>query len=321
MSTPKTNWKELSHTAEAKQAEQEIARLKRELEIAHATLHEMKTAPRPAPPLAVPPSSRRSPDDLIRVIIPDTHGALMDRAAVATMLSHIKLLDPHEIVLLGDHVDCGGFLAQHHVMGYVAETDYTYVEDLAAANSFLDSLHKVAPRARYHYLEGNHERRVETWCVTQTLRNPKDSKGLRQLLAPEFRLDLATRGIRYYRQSEFYDGLPVPGVIKLGKCFFFHGVSTAKNAVAATQDRIGSNCVFGHTHRAQSDITRRISTGIVGSWNPGCLCNLQPLWQHTAPTNWTHGYAVQLVAKSGDFLHLNIPIIDGQSNFPALFHL
>jgi predicted phosphodiesterase len=246
---------------------------------------------------------------------------LIDKTALAAMLADIKVLDPHEVILLGDHVDCGGFLAQHHVMGYVAETDYTYEEDLSASKAFLDALRAVAPRAKIEYLEGNHERRVETWCVTQVLRHKKDAEGLRRLLAPEFRLGLKERGISYYRQGEFYDNLPVPGVIKRGKCFFFHGVSTAKNAVASTVDKIAGNCVFGHTHRAQSNIVRRISTGIIGSWNPGCLCQLQPLWQHTSPTDWSHGYAVQLVAETGSFLHLNIPIIEGESHFAALLKL
>ena len=264
---------------------------------------------------------RRSGSDIVRVIIPDTHGCLIDKQAVAAMLTDIKALDPQEIILLGDHVDCGGFLAQHHVMGYVAETDYTYEEDLDAAKTFLNALQAAAPRARIEYLEGNHERRVETWCVTQVLRHKKDAEGLRRLLAPEFRLGLKERGIAYYRQGEFYDNLPVPGVIKRGKCFFFHGVSTARNAVSATVDKIAGNCVFGHTHRAQSNIVRRISSGVIGAWNPGCLCQLQPLWQHTAPTDWSHGYAVQLVAEGGAFLHLNIPIIEGESHFAALLKL
>jgi len=263
----------------------------------------------------------RCAGDVVRVIVPDTHGAKADGAAVSALLADVKTLDPHEIILLGDHVDCGGFLAQNHVMGYVAETAYSYEQDIEHANAFLDALQAAAPRAKVEYLEGNHERRVETWCVTQTLRHSRDADGLRQLYSPEFRLRLRERGISYYRQGVFYDKLPVPGVIKRGKCFFFHGISTAKNAVAATQDRIGGNCVFGHTHRAQSELMRRVGTGIVGSWNPGCLCELQPLWQHTAPTNWTHGYAVQLVAPDGGFLHLNIPVIDGETHLGSLLKI
>lgn len=320
MAKPQTDWAGLQREEADKAHAQQVAKLTRELEETRATLKRTLDARAVRIPTSKEARERQA-GDVVRVIIPDTHGAKADKRAVAALLADIKVLRPHEIIMLGDHVDCGGFLAQHHVMGYVAETSYSYEEDVEHANGFLDAVQIAAPGAKIEYLEGNHERRVETWCVTQTLRHAKDAEGLRQLYAPEFRLRLASRGISYYRQSVFYDGLSVPGVIKRGKCFFFHGISTSKNAVAATQDRIGGNCVFGHTHRAQSELARRVGTGVVGSWNPGCLCELQPLWQHTAPTNWTHGYAVQLVSQDGGFLHLNIPILDGETHLPSLFKI
>ncbi len=315
-----TKWSEVERQSAENRHRSELESLRNELEHTRATLARVKAARAVKLPAPRATSKRRA-DDLVRVIIPDTHGCKADRGAIAALLADVKTLNPHHVVLLGDHVDCGGFLAQNHVMGYVAETAYSYEDDIEHANGFIDALQKAAPSAQIEYVEGNHERRVETWCVTQTLRHSKDADRLRELYAPEYRLRLAARGISYFRQGVFYDGLPVPGVIKRGKFFFFHGVSTSKNAVAATQGRIGGNCVFGHTHRAQSEISRQVGTGTIGAWNPGCLCELQPLWQHTQPTNWTHGYAVQLVSKSGDFLHLNVPIVNGASNFAALFRL
>lgn len=297
----------------------ELERVRKQLALA-VTSSELARKIR-VPRLRAGRASHRTAGDRVRVLIPDTHGAKVDRLALAALLADLRTLDPDEIIFLGDHVDCGGFLAQHHVMGYVAETAYSYEEDIAHANALLDAVAAAAPRARLEYLEGNHERRVETWAVTQTLRHGRDSEMLRRLVAPEFLLKLKARGIPYYRQGVTYDGLPVPGVIKRGKCFFFHGISTAKNAVAATIARIGGNCVFAHTHRAQSDISRMVGTGIIGSWNPGCLCEMQPLWQHTAPTNWTQGYALQLVRPGGAFLHLNVPVLAGQTHLASLFKL
>lgn len=315
----KTKWSEVQRNAEAKAHAQEVAGLRLQLDHATAQIERMERAKR-AKIIAATPLRKRDPGDVVRVVIPDTHGAKCDRAAIAAMLSDIKALDPQEIILLGDHVDCGGHLAQHHVMGYVAETAYSYEDDIAEANSFLDSLRAAAPHARIEYIEGNHERRVETWCVTQTLRHQHDSEGLRKLYAPEYRLNLKERGIPYYRESVCYDGLSLPGVIKRGKCYFFHGFNTSKSATAATVEKIAGNCVFGHTHRAQSFIVRKANVGVIGSWNPGCLTQLQPLWQHANPTEWTHGYGVQFV-HGDDFLHLNIPIIDGKSLFGALVRL
>ena len=45
----------------------------------------------------------------------------------------------------------------------------------------------------------------------------------------------------------------------------------------------------------------------------GYLGTIQPLWMHSDPSDWTHGYGLQLVRSDGDFLHINVPIIDGRS--------
>jgi hypothetical protein len=278
-------------------------------------------APRRRLNLPAPPKRKaRLKGDRIRFGVPDTHGMRVSKKAFAAVIADIKALAPHEIILLGDHLDCGGFLAQHHTLGYVAETSYSYEEDCGAANAQLDSIQNAAPSAVIDYLEGNHERRVETWCVTQTLRHQRDSEMLRRAFAPEYVLRLAERGVNYRKISVCYDGLDIPGVIQRGNCYFMHGITTAKHAAFVTRMRTAGNCVHGHTHRAQSDIGRMLNVGIVGVWSPGCLCELQPLWMHGAPTDWTHGHCVQFVSRTGKFLHLNVPVIDGVSLFCSLLN-
>lgn len=259
------------------------------------------------------PARAKCRGDVLRVIIPDSHGSAIDPAAASAFLSDLKKIDPHEIVMGGDHVDCGGFLAQHHTLGYVAQTDYSYTEDIAAANTFLDAIQAAAPRARIHYIEGNHERRVETWCVTESLRNEKDAKMLRRFLAPEYMLRLKERGITYYRQSEHYMGINIPGAIRLGKCFFWHSVSTAKQAAAVNLRQFAANVVYFHTHREDFASGVPVGKGDIGAWNFGCLCKRQPLWQHTRPTDWTTGYGVQCVSPKQNFLTIPARIVDGQS--------
>jgi hypothetical protein len=215
--------------------------------------------------------------------------------------------------LNGDIVECGGFLAAHHTLGYVAQTSYSYQDDIAAANWFLDEVQKAAPKAEIHYLEGNHEDRVERWVVDQTMRHQRDSEFLRELIAPNALLKLEQRGINFYRRSvEYVPGLP-PGWIKLGKIFFVHELSGSKNAARDSVTRTAGNVVYAHTHREDSASVVLPGVGLVKAWNPGCLCQRQPLWRHSDPTGWSHGYAVQIVAKSGEFLHLNIPIWEGRS--------
>ena len=229
------------------------------------------------------------------------------------MLGDIHALEPDVIVIGGDLVDCGGFLAQHHTLGYVAETQYTYEEDIATANEFLDSLREAAPNAIIEFLEGNHENRTERWIVTETLRNHSDSKFLNNIIAPKALLHLEKREIKYYARNEVHGDCRQPGFIRKGKCFFVHELSSSSNAATDALRKVAGNVVFFHTHRADSAIGFRPGIGDIGAWNPGCLCEPRPMWQHTRPNDWTHGYGVQLIAPSGRFLHINVPIISGES--------
>lgn len=260
----------------------------------------------------------------LRVIVPDSHGCFIDQAAASAMLADIKLLKPSSIILLGDHLDCGGFLAEHHTWGYVAETDYSFEDDVEATNQFLDQLQSAAPQATIEYLEGNHERRIERWIVTDALRSGKgsrsDVKMLNSMFSTETVLGLDRRKIAIYKQGEWYDGCHVPGTIMRDNCYFTHGQFTSKAAAAAHLAKYNSNIWFGHTHRMDMATKRTVSSGPIGAWNPGCLCKLQPYWMHQNLTDWVNGYGIQLVQRGLGHLNLQIPIINGVSYLSPLIH-
>jgi hypothetical protein len=260
----------------------------------------------------------------IRVVIPDTHGCVGHKPALAAFLADLKQLGTasiHEIVCLGDHLECGGFLAQHHVAHYVAQTEYTFADDVNATNVLFDEVQTVCPKARIKYMEGNHCRRLETWCVTQALRNKIDAEYLRKMFCVEHVLSLEKRGIEYFKQGRFYDGLSIPGTIRLGKCYFTHGERAGKTATSATLGDFAGCVVHGHTHTAAAASGNTVHSGRTVAYCPGCLCELQPLWRHTSPTNWSHGYGLQFVNKGGEFTHLNVPIADGVSFLGPLLRM
>lgn len=291
--------------------QKELSAVKRDRDDVYQEYRDLQAAKYPVKLTAR--SIKRSKGDLIRIIANDVHGVMMDRPAVDAFLSDLNRWNPDEIVLNGDIIECGGFLAAHHTLGYVAQTTYNYQDDVAAANWFLDQVQAAAPKAQIHFIEGNHEDRVERWVVDQTLRHTRDSEFLRQLVSPEYLLKLNHRGIAFYRRSvEHVPGLP-PGWIKLGKIFFVHELSGSKNAARDSVSRTAGNVVYAHTHREDSASIVLPGVGLVKAWNPGCLCQLRPLWRHSDPTGWSHGYGVQIIEKSGDFLHLNIPIWEGRS--------
>ncbi len=249
--------------------------------------------------------------NFIRVIIPDSHGSMIDTKAAKAFLADLKKLRPKEIVLLGDHVDASGIFSVH-LPHALEERTYSYTEDCNAANAFLDSIQRAAPNASIDYIEGNHESHIERWIARLDL-HQRDRELLEGVLAPAAMLRLRARGIKYYKSAEFHHGLSIPGTIKKGKCYFTHGTSCGRFATAQHLSQFGSNVVHGHTHRAQAHSARTVSSGEIGSWCPGTLAQLQPLYMHTALTNWSHGYALQLVERSGKFLHIQVPILKGHS--------
>lgn len=104
------------------------------------------------------------------------------------------------------------------------------------------------------------------------------------------------------------------GSIKLGKCHFLHGSNHGKDVARKMAGMFGGNVVFAHVHTQQAVTVRTVTAGEIGAWCPGCLCALQPLYRHSSITDWSLGYAFQIVhSGSDDFLHINVPVIGDRS--------
>lgn len=290
--------------------------VKKELEKLHAVIdrqNEQIERYRKAK-FVLPTGEKRARDgkSYIRVAIPDTHGAHLDKKAAAAFLSDLENLQPSEVVLLGDHLDCGGFLAAHHVLGFVPEAEYTFEDDVIAANTFLDEVQKRTPHAKWWYIIGNHEARIEKFIIKKVLNNPRDAKYFRDMYGPESVLDLHKRGMTVIRRDQTYGGLARRGMVKIGKCLFTHGKRCGVNAARATLAQTAANVTFGHTHRIDSCL-KETSKQLVGAWSHGCLCQLHPLYYDTDTTDWSHGYGFHVVDKNGDFMSVTVPIMNGRS--------
>lgn len=253
------------------------------------------------------------PKHKIRVYIPDSHGYYADEAAIAATARDIKSLDPDEVVMLGDHVDCSGFLSTHGLPSAMQDCDYSYDADIKAANRHLDAFTTAAPSASFYYLEGNHEARVERWAITHALAKRVDAEGIRREMCPEYRLRLKERGIRYFRSNTKYQGISIPGTIRLGKVFVTHGITAGKYAAERHLDAFAASVVFGHIHRKVSVVSTKVSTGTIIARSPGCLALLQQPYAKSTPTGHTHGYDLDFISPSGLFQPLQISIVNGVS--------
>jgi hypothetical protein len=266
--------------------------------------------------------SARPKSDIVEVALGDIHGNQADPAAMAAVIEDLRSIRPDRLILGGDIINCGGFLAEHHTLGYVAETEDSYMDDIEQTNYWLDQLLEAAQPKEVLYLDGNHENRLERWVLSQKLAHQKDIETLRRQFAPEHVLNLEARGIKRYRRDVVYDPeCGVPGWIRVDKMYFAHEVSGSTNAGPDALRRAGANICFFHTHRATYHPTHLPGVGVIAAWNPGCLCRRQPFYMHTKPSGWTHGYLVRFIsASTGHFQAVPITIADGVSYGGAIFH-
>lgn len=260
------------------------------------------------------PKKRTIPtSEVVRIYAGDLHGMRMDRQCVDAFLADMRRIDPDEIVLGGDMLECGGHLAKHMPIGYVALCDYTYQEDVGATNWFLDELQKAAPHASIEYLEGNHEHRIERWCVDQAMSNQRDSEFLRQVYGPATLLRLKDRGIKFYPQGDVHEDGLTRGWIKRGKMYLAHNITEGKNSAARAVDKTAGNVTYFHTHSFDQSPRVFPSVGLVMAFSPGCLCEMQPMWKHSDPSGWNQGYDIDFITSSGNFQRVHIPIWRGES--------
>lgn len=257
-------------------------------------------------------SSKNKPKKL--AAFGDTHGSHIDQAAWNAILNDLEQIQPDIIVHGGDAMECGGFLAEHHTTNYVAETEYTFRDDVIATNQMLDQLQQACPKAQIIMLEGNHDARIEKWCVTTTLKKKIDSQFLLNHLGPEKLLHLKERNIRWVRRSEEYDSKRAAGTIKIGKCWFTHPQHASKHHASQMVNKFGGNVVYFHTHRPDFFPGNAVDRDAgYAAWCPGCVCKLRKYWNHSEPTSHDHGYHLQFIQSNDSFLGINVPIYNGKS--------
>jgi hypothetical protein len=266
------------------------------------------------PKVKVATSRSRKKGDFVRCLAGDIHGMKHDPLAVAAWLSDIKTLDPDEVIILGDYIDCGGFLSEYKAQNWVDAYGYSYEEDVAATNAILDALQTAAPRAKIEIIEGNHEDRVERWAITKNPGSRRDANMLLKAVSPEFLCNLKGRGIKYYRRGEIHNVPNEPGWIRKGKVLMTHRAGTSRHAAAQSVSQAGASVFYADTHRADTAWIKTPGGGQHGAWNFGCLCQAgRPLWARANFSHWTQGHGVQFVSRNENFLVVPVPIIDGKS--------
>jgi len=216
------------------------------------------------------------------------HAPYQDDYAVDLACLIMQDVEPDEAIHAGDGCD-------FYALSYF-DRDPNRVTGLQAELDTAHSVHKrlkdAAPAATWTYLEGNHERRLWRYLT----RHP-EVYNLRAL-ALESLLQLDDLGMARAEDREY-----------LGKRLVVtHGDKWSKHAGWGVKKELErrffqQSVVMGHTHKIGS-YTARGPRLMVGGWEIGCLCTLDPDWQQNA--NWQQGIAIVTTSDAASVHHFSV---------------
>lgn len=259
------------------------------------------------------------------LIIPDSqHGfrrlpggylePMHDRAACDLAVQMAALLQPEEIVFLGDHLDLAEWSSKFPRPVELVDTTQPALREL---HWWIRQIRTVAPSARIRYLEGNHEARICKLLVERTpaaasltpVGEAEPAMSVSRLLALED-LDVEYVG-PYGAESWLWDRVRVS-----------HG-TTHRHGGGATSAAVVKTAthseVFGHVHKveyAQRTVTSPRGPRLVTAMSPGSLCRgdgIVPGARNGAHEDWQHGLGVATLDVEADQVHMQVvPIIGGR---------
>lgn len=246
------------------------------------------------------------------VIIPDTHGELVDRQAFECVLQAVELIKPFGVIHLGDLGEWSS--VNHHRykkrrLPDPAEISKAVRRDVTAVRRYiLDPLDNVCKSTGVKHkimLTGNHD----NWLNRFVDANPDYANthfGEATGYSFEQIFDWAARG---------WELVPCGKLRKIGKLNFYHGhLYGGRYHTNNHLMRMGVNIVYGHWHDFQAlHVTH--ATGPKCAYSLGCLKRSQPehnSWLGYRPVNWSHMFGVVDFYQNGRFSIHPVPIIYGK---------
>jgi predicted phosphodiesterase len=226
------------------------------------------------------------------VVLPDLHLPVHDRSALRIVLKAIEHLKPQRLVILGDWLDAA-FASAHPASSREEAEGGGYIQnEIEPCRRLLEEFEDHCKEIVY--LEGNHEFRVERLIT----RDKGAWLAIPELVLPKNLLSMNRKNkftwIPYQHNATRDAAYQLPHYKVAEGLIAVHGWSTSKYSASKHLDLVqGWSIVYGHTHRAQSEARRHPMTGrMIKGWSPGCLAQLQPMWMHSSPTTWTHGFSL-----------------------------
>lgn len=236
-------------------------------------------------------------------VLSDVHFPFQDDTAVALALRVVAHWQPHRVVLNGDMLDM--YAVSHFDKNPKRLEECGLQAELDQFAAFCGHLRAAVPMdTAIDFLPGNHEARLEKWLWRNS-----GIYGLHALELPTL-LGLKAHGIAYHEREV---------ALAEGNLIVKHGRVVRKAAGYSAHgelemEKYAVSTVTGHTHRLASVFvqTRR---GVVGGWENGCLCNLNP--EYIEHPNWQQG--MTLCRVDGDrFAAQSVPFLGRGASMKAM---
>lgn len=269
-----------------------------------------ETIPAPAPDIPVhwddsdektepglPPTETRHPSELTRILfVPDTHRPFHDRVAWAVMLAAARGFQPHEIVVLGDFVDCYS-ISDHDKDPSRCER---LADEVADAKRGLRELRALGAE-RHYYTAGNHEFRIERLIGRMPALHGLSGISLREMLSLE---------------ADGWHLTPYRQYLKLGKLYITHDTGDAGLYAHVRAGAVFEhNVVIGHTHRMATyfwgNATNETHIAAMFGWL-GSVPAASYEHEIRKRKNWQHGFGVGYREADGTTHLQAVPIINGR---------
>ena len=205
----------------------------------------------------------------------DLHLPFGDPVAVELTMRLFKDYGVDEIVLNGDLLDMYG--VNMHGPKH-PDIIHTLEDELVQGRLFLETLRKEFPKAKIHYIFGNHEDRLERFIL-------KNTKVFHNILRIEKQLMLENLDISFQYYNSYYELVP-------SKLRVQHSPpSYAANAASVSLKRkIDCTYIYGCTHRPDYACHTTSTGEVIEAYMLGWLGNTQLTKESKRVFSFTKGH-------------------------------
>jgi predicted phosphodiesterase len=219
------------------------------------------------------------------IFLSDLHfGEDEDQRAYKFALSLLPKLNIDAVFLGGDIFDHTAVSRYRKSL----EIEGLLQEELDHGFKQLSMLRNKLPLAKFHFLPGNHEKRLADYLGNKARALTK----LRVLTYKSmYRLD--ELDITFHPE-----GQPV----KMGHLYLAHGhefTTTGQNPARVALNSVNSNILFGHIHRQSVANKTELSGRALVAYSNPCLSSLTP--DYMLKPDWVQGFSTVDFTKSGYF--------------------